>query len=329
MATHYDATISPEWPSVPLLQPGPMPEPRLRLDPAFADLLPPLDEDEREALEASLREYGMLEPVRHWFGTIIDGHTRYVMAQDLGIDVKQQAMMFRDMAEARRFVILQHIGRRNLNPYTRAALALTLQADVKETMRQDRANHVEGDRLDKRLADVANTGHDTIHKVRTVEEEGLEHVRRAARDNELSIRAAYQMTRALRDASPPVVDVVKRFELLDPGVVSTLALAEPEALEEIAMTGFVQPGEEEDAVSITAPANEVERAIQRNQQEKRRQAYIASHGERVATHVEATVEQITSTRVTLTVELPQAVVERLCLAGGAVLDIALPPELGA
>lgn len=88
---------------------------RLQVDAEFRDIFPAQSEGERQLLEESILRHGVLEPIRHWRGIIVDGYTRYAICEKHKIAFSHKSMDFADRAEAITWIIRNQIGRRNLS----------------------------------------------------------------------------------------------------------------------------------------------------------------------------------------------------------------------
>ena len=169
------------------------------------DLIPPLSEEEFEQLEKNVVAEGIRDPLVVWrqpdgHDMLIDGHNRFfISAHHAGIPFKTVNMDFADMDEAKRWIILNQFGRRNLSAYDRSVLALKLKPIIAE-----KAKESQGTRTDicqksdksidtkKELAKVAGVSHDTIHKVETIQNSGDQKLIDDVRSGETTINRAYQ-----------------------------------------------------------------------------------------------------------------------------------------
>jgi hypothetical protein len=104
----------------------------IKIDPEFRDLIPPLAPEELEQLHNSLSGDGCLSPLIVWRkeNILIDGHNRYawLTEHEKPFDVKEMAFSSREVAK--RFIILNQLGRRNVTPET----ASKLRAEYAESM---------------------------------------------------------------------------------------------------------------------------------------------------------------------------------------------------
>lgn len=170
----------------------------------FANLIPPLSSDEYEALERSILDEGVRDPIVTWRGWIVDGHNRYEIATAHGLDFKTTEMDFEDENAAKEWMILNQFARRNISAYQRSLLALQLKPLIAA-----RAKERQGTRTDLRnipqksagsdtrdeLARAAGVSHDTIAKVERIEREAPAELLEQARSGDVSINAAYQQVR--------------------------------------------------------------------------------------------------------------------------------------
>ena len=173
------------------------------------DLIPPLSEEEFEQLEKNVVAEGIRDPLVVWkqpdgHDMLIDGHNRFfISTHHAGIPFKTVNMDFADMDEAKRWIILNQFGRRNLSAYDRSVLALKLKPIIAEKAKENQANHTEQgyQKSDKpvttvkELAKVAGVSHDTIHKVETIQNSGDQKLINDVRSGETTINRAYQAIR--------------------------------------------------------------------------------------------------------------------------------------
>lgn len=94
----------------------------IRIDPQFADLIPPLAADELAELEASLLQHGgAREPLIVWYRnvrsrpTLMDGHHRYAICTRLGLPYTVKGIRFASDEHAKAWIERNQIGRRNLS----------------------------------------------------------------------------------------------------------------------------------------------------------------------------------------------------------------------
>lgn len=176
---------------------------KIKVNPDFENLIPPLSEDEFNGLEKSILEEGVREPIVTWRGFIVDGHNRYKIATKYGLDFDTVEYDFTDEADAKLWMIRNQFARRNINAYQRSVLALELK-DIVSAQAKKRQQQAGGavpqksagahDTRDE-LAAYAGVSHDTISKVERIEREAPDELREQLRNGETSINAAYKQLR--------------------------------------------------------------------------------------------------------------------------------------
>jgi DNA modification methylase len=192
----------------------------LKIKEEFKKLIPPLTPDEYKQLETNCIEEGIRDAIITWNGYIIDGHNRYKIAQDWCLVFKLEPKEFKSEQDVKVWMILNQFGRRNIGNYTRAKLALELEDIFREKAKEnlklaaektntgcqisDKAldlfseekpvKKIEIQPIDtkKEVAKVANLSHDTIAKVKKIEQKAAPEIKEKLSTGELSINQAYQ-----------------------------------------------------------------------------------------------------------------------------------------
>jgi DNA modification methylase len=173
----------------------------LKIKEEFNELIPPLTKEEFKQLEDNCLAEGIREKILTWNGFIIDGHNRYEIATKWNLDYQIESKFFKDEKAVKEWMILNQFGRRNLSNYQRSVLALELE-DVfskKAKEKQQEAGGAVRQKSDKAVIDtkkelskVASVSHDTIAKVKKIQEKATEEVKAKLRTGEVSINAAYK-----------------------------------------------------------------------------------------------------------------------------------------
>lgn len=89
----------------------------LVIDSEFKALIPPLSPSEYEQLRDNILEAGEIrDALVTWDGIILDGHNRYEIANDYGIEFRVKEMEFESRAAATIWIVNNQLGRRNLTP---------------------------------------------------------------------------------------------------------------------------------------------------------------------------------------------------------------------
>ena len=157
----------------------------IKIDPEFQTLIPPLSDDEYQRLEKSILAEGVRESIITWDGTIIDGHNRYRICQKYDISCPNKEREFESREAAKIWIIENQFARRNLSTYDRSVLALQIEPLYAEeakrrqmaTLKQnitDVQKSAPRDELGKtrdKVAAIAGVSHDTIRKVKAIEDE--------------------------------------------------------------------------------------------------------------------------------------------------------------
>lgn len=113
-----------------------MPHVSIAVDSEFQSLIPPLSDDEYQRLEKSILVEGVREPIITWNGTIVDGHNRYRICDEHGLECPQAERQFASRDAAKIWIIENQFGRRNLSSGQKAALAIEQnEAKVREAAR--------------------------------------------------------------------------------------------------------------------------------------------------------------------------------------------------
>ena len=173
----------------------------IQLKEEFKNLIPPLTQEEFRQLEQNIIAEGIRENILTWQGIIIDGHNRYKIATKWGLEYETTSKHFKDEEAVKEWMILNQFGRRNLSNYQRSVLALQLEEvftkKAKENLGRNQystlQNSAESKPIDtrKELSKVASVSHDTITRVKKIEEKADEETKAKLRTGEISINQAY------------------------------------------------------------------------------------------------------------------------------------------
>lgn len=180
----------------------------LKINQEFKKLIPQLTQEEFNQLEQNCISDGIREAIIIWNDTIIDGHNRYEISQRYVLPFQTKEMYFKDENEVKEWMILNQFGRRNLSNYQRSVLALELEEvfkeKAKENLKASGENFGKGTQISanpiqikpietrKELAKVAQVSHDTIAKVKIIEQKAPEEIKAKLQTGEVSINQVYQ-----------------------------------------------------------------------------------------------------------------------------------------
>jgi N6-adenosine-specific RNA methylase IME4 len=193
----------------------------LKIKEEFKKLIPPLTAEEFKQLETNCIDEGIRDAIVTWQGFIIDGHNRYKIATDWQLSFKTIEKAFESEEAVKEWMIINQFGRRNLSNYDRAKLGLELEdifskkAKANKVLAAEKMNtfiQKSEQTLDlfeeekpikeveiikpitaiKEVAKIANVSHDTIAKVKVIEQKAAPEVKEKLSTGELSINQAYQ-----------------------------------------------------------------------------------------------------------------------------------------
>src|SRR5436309_5213143 len=105
---------------------------RTQIDAEFKSLIPPIRPEERRELELSIQREGCRDPLLRWRGLLLDGHNRHSICTALGVPYRVLDIELEDRGAAKIWILKNQIARRNLAPYQKAQVALTLESVIAE-----------------------------------------------------------------------------------------------------------------------------------------------------------------------------------------------------
>ena len=196
---------------------------KLVIDKEFRDFIPMMTEDEFSKLEASVLSEGCREAIIIWGEIIVDGYNRYEICQKHDIPFGVTEREFADREEVKEWIILNQLGRRNLNDYNRGVLALLLKDSIATKARANKQSTqlagldaennpvfgsgnitgTEGDHgsvetsgntsaieTREEVAKIAGVSGRTLDKIETIQEKGSNELKQAAMHEKVSISSA-------------------------------------------------------------------------------------------------------------------------------------------
>jgi hypothetical protein len=176
--------------------------------PAFAELLPPLPDQQYAILEADILQNGCYSPVivNEDF-VIIDGHHRHGICERHGVPYRIAVFSFEDDLEAMQWALDTQKARRSMSTWDLGQIALKLKPEIEakaaanKGMRTDlRTTLSEGFKAidtKQELADVTGLSRGTVNKVIQIDERAPGHVKEALDGNNISLSAGYNIIRLL------------------------------------------------------------------------------------------------------------------------------------
>lgn len=203
----------------------------MKIDVEFQSLIPPLTFEEKKMLEESILNEGCRDAIVLWGDTIIDGHNRYEICTKHGITFETVNREFENRNEVIEWIIKNQFGRRNLPIHERARLALRLKpviAEKAKSNKQEAANKMNlivGNNVSaeicknvlpidarEEVAKAAGVSHDTIAKVEKIEEAAPAPVVQASRKGDISVNAAYQVTKMMQEEQEEIASRIQSGE---------------------------------------------------------------------------------------------------------------------
>jgi DNA modification methylase len=185
---------------------------KIRIDPAFHRLIPPLLPEEREQLLENLRRDGCREPLTTWgrTGIILDGHNRFELCTEHGIYFTTTSIELSDRTAAEDWIDANQLGRRNLTPDQRTLLI---------GRRYNRAKKKQGGRSDRQLWGGQNVHPKTAEAIAKEHNIDEKTVRRAGQFAE-SVEAVKKLDpeieqKVIAGSAPPKARVIRAASLLD------------------------------------------------------------------------------------------------------------------
>ena len=180
---------------------------KLRVEPKFKDLIPPLLPDEYAGLEELILAEGIRDALIAWNGVIVDGHNRFEIAEKHGIEgypITERA--FADEAEVMMWIINTQLGRRNLSKLDRIELVKKkeplIREKAKENMSLGGGNRKSGMQKSSdpirpittrdELAKLAKVSHDTFKKGEIILENATPELIQEVREGKKKINTAYR-----------------------------------------------------------------------------------------------------------------------------------------
>ena len=184
--------------------------------PEFRDLLPPLSQEQQEALEGDILQNGCYSPlIVDQELRVVDGHNSLLICQNHEIPYTMLVFEFEDALEAKQWALDTQKGRRNLDNWELGKIALKLKPDV-EARAKANQSAAGGNKMPpplpvnspeaveppietrKVLAKAVGIGEQTMGRIMKIDENAPAPVKKALDNKELSINQGYNLTRQLQ-----------------------------------------------------------------------------------------------------------------------------------
>lgn len=198
----------------------------ISIDQELKNLIPPLTEEEYAGLEESILNEGCRDAIVLWGETIIDGHNRYEICTKHGIYFRTVQKEFEDRNAAKLWMMQNQLARRNLNDFQRIEITHkcedAVKAKAKERQSEYYGNQYDG--LMEKFPEVqTSTSRDELGKMAGVSGKTYEHavtvmeeapapIVEATRRNDISINAAYQVTKMEPEQQEEISERIKNGE---------------------------------------------------------------------------------------------------------------------
>ena len=185
--------------------------------PEMAELLPPLSEEQLDALETDLMKNGCYTSIIvNEDLVVIDGHNRKSLCDKHGLPYQMLVSAFDDLLEAKQWALDTQKGRRNLDKWELGKIALKLKPEI-EARAKANQSAAGGDKTDKgsllmnspkavapvntrrEMAQAVGIGEQTMGRIAQIDEHAPAAVKEALDKKELSINQGYQITKQVEN----------------------------------------------------------------------------------------------------------------------------------
>lgn len=201
-------------------------ENKLKIDPEFKNLIPPLTAEEYAGLEESIIAEGCRDALILWDGILIDGHNRYEICTRHNIPFETTEMFFPSRDDVKLWMMKNQLSRRNLNDMQRIAIVRKCEDAVKAkaagrlspgtnqySLRSPEIfpATTKGDSRDE-LGAMAGVSGKTYEHAVTVLETAPTPIVEATMHDDLSIHAAYQVTKMEPEEQEEIAQRIEQGE---------------------------------------------------------------------------------------------------------------------
>jgi ParB-like chromosome segregation protein Spo0J len=228
----------------------------LKINPEYASLVSPLSDAEYQALKQSIEKHGLHFPVViNTRDEILDGHNRYRVCQELGIEPLTEVKFFDNPEEEKIFVIEANLKRRQLSEIERIDLVRKLEPIEAELAKHRQLAHLkagkgapispsvsnednrQSGRVNDIMAEKAGVSPTTYYKAKTVLEEASEAVKEKVKSGDMSINEGFKQVRPQKQnrKSKEAKDVVMLPSSLFSATVTAIEEAKRKSLMQLAL----------------------------------------------------------------------------------------------
>ena len=182
--------------------------------PDFAELLPPLSDEQLSLLEADILKNGCYTPVIvNEELVIVDGHNRASICDKHGVPYRMAVFSFEDDLEAKQWALDTQKSRRNLSINELCKIALKLRPEVEARAKANMGQRTDlsvnspkgSDTVDtrKELAKAVGIGEQAMGRVMQIDENAPVSVKEALDNKEITINQGYNITKELQELDLP------------------------------------------------------------------------------------------------------------------------------
>ena len=186
--------------------------------PELAGLLPPLSDEQMEALEKDILQNGCYAPIIiNEDSIIVDGHNRQRICEKHNLPYKMAVFAFDDLLEAQQWALDTQKGRRNLDKWELGKIALKLKPEIEAKARANMSagggdqkskearsgsvnspNPISPVDTRKEMAKAVGIGEQTMGRIAQIDEHAPAVVKEALDHKDLSVNQGYQITKQLQ-----------------------------------------------------------------------------------------------------------------------------------
>lgn len=230
-----------------------------RIDPELNNVLPALSNEDYKALEQSLLTDGYKgAPIMVWDNVIVDGHNRYEICKKYNIPYEIKKVEFESKEDAIHWMVRQQLGRRNLSPMQRIAVAEKSRPFYEKKARENLKLASGGDRRSKEfkkyqglqnsskvenkidvraeLSRDANTSTDTYSKGLKILQAGDKELIDQTMSGKKSIHKAYRELKEKQQQKVPVQDKSRNNSDINGELKNLKEIQRKKAAQKIKMT---------------------------------------------------------------------------------------------
>lgn len=196
----------------------------LKINPRFEKFSPKKKPDEIEELKNSLKKKGYVaSPILTWHGFIVDGHNRYKMCQELGIEIDLEKNVeelelgdFAEEIDVMDWMLTHQLSSKNLSPGEKLAMMDEFKEEVRienekkrlSTLKQnqtanrslqleasDENNRDRSMNTDRQTAQKAGVGVGTVARYNKVMNSNYEELKEKVKTGQVTVNKAYEEVR--------------------------------------------------------------------------------------------------------------------------------------